>query len=148
MSFLNYVKNSNSILTGDLTDIPRRVGGADAVPAELSRSEVEDDRRPGGGAGGGAPVGVVEGRSREPSVHVGRHPDQVLLDLRRGPDELLHPGDDDGVEILVEDLDEVPAPGAARRQGLPVRLPGGEGLVAGAPVHEEVAAEFSCVCEQ
>ena len=64
--------------------------------------------------------------------------------LKRGFDELLHPADHDGVEPRVEDLDEVAAPRPARRQGLPVRLLGGEGLVAGTAVHEEVSAEFRC----
>ena len=64
--------------------------------------------------------------------------------LKRGFDELLHPADHDGVEPRVEDLDEVAAPRPARRQGLPIRLLGGEGLVAGTAVHEEVSAEFRC----
>ena len=63
--------------------------------------------------------------------------------LKRGFDELLHAADHDGVELLVEDLDEVAAPRPARRQGLAVRPLICEGLVAGAAKHEEVTAEFS-----
>ena len=62
----------------------------------------------------------------------------------RRVDELLYPADHDGVELLVEDLDEAAAPEAAGGERVPVRLALRVGLVAHAAVHKVVSAEFRC----